>query len=230
MPFTPTTRKNSNSIIFTFDSIIDIRLGVINYLRRHKDEFSSRYLNIPFLNSDNEDYLKDARMNRMDLDPVKMAFRGKAEDSSEDLATQIIQENYEEVINLAPKTNMVRLIKVYNMFKIVKCIIICMNPIEEEFIEKEFDGIQCVSVVKVNSFKDIDLGLYARLVVANINDILSFKAVHMRHLCILNFTENFMIGENPITHEDEKMMLPHVALPLSDDNVFEIMNPYGNSN
>lgn len=225
MSFTPTTRKNSNSILFTFDSLVDFKLGVVNYLRKHVDGFDPQYMDKRFLESDNEDHLKDARMNRMDLDPIKMCFRGKAKDSSTELSLQIMEEYYPEVLELSPETNMVRLINVYNMFKIVKTTVACFTNQEEDWVREKFNDT--VYIKRVKSYGEIDISKYARVVVSNINDLLTFKKVFMRHLCILNYTENFMMGENPTTHEEEKMLLPNVALVLSDDNVIEIMDPYG---
>jgi hypothetical protein len=64
------------------------------------------------------------------------------------------------------------------------------------------------------------------VVVGDINDVLGFKKVGFLHIAVLDYVENFILAENPVTHKDEKLMLPYILLPLSDNNVFEIMNPY----
>lgn len=224
MAFTPTTRKNSNNILFTFGSIIDCRLGVVNYLRKHKEEFDSQYLNYDYLDSDNEDYLKQLRMSNRELDPVKMCFKGKAKDSSEELYKQILEEYYEDVITYAPKTTMVHLIEGYYKFKIIKSTIVCRSTFEESFARDLFK--EKANILLVKSYKDVDLSGFARLVVGDINDVLGFKKVGFLHIAVLDYVENFILAENPVTHKDEKLMLPYILLPLSDNNVFEIMNPY----
>lgn len=218
-------RKYSTDIVFTFDALLDLDIGVVTVIREDFlfNDSPSNYINYSFLQSaDDIDELKRIRMEDMDRNIVKECFLGKARDEYLDLYKEYLETEPDRVFAMSPATDMVRLIKMYIRTKFIHPIVICTRKEEVSIINELLDG-KCETRL-VASYNDVSLDGVARLCVANISDVLSFRGLKCLHIAVLNYACNFTLSKQE--GKEVKMLLPHVTLPLWDINEFEIMNPY----
>lgn len=220
-------RKNSNDIIFTFDSLIDIEIGVVyaiidDYL--YDGDRTNQYINYPFLDlvAFDEEFPKMIRMRDIGENIVQQCFLGKARDEFLDIYLQYISNDYERIIKLAPKTDMVRLINQYARTGFIKSTVVCRNDLEVKYA-KEFTNGKCI-IKQVKQYTEVDLTGFARVVIANISDILQFRGLKLMHIAVLNYACNFTIELQ--NNKEVRMLLPQAVMPLWDINEFEVMNPY----
>ena len=63
MAITPQHRENSNTILFTFDSLIDVSSGVVRFLQNTIDEYSPELINYDRIVNFDEYLIKYDRMD-----------------------------------------------------------------------------------------------------------------------------------------------------------------------
>lgn len=218
-------RKYSTDVVFTFDALLDLDIGFVTVIREDflLNDSRSDYINYSFLESaDDIDELKRIRMEDMDTNIVQECFLGKARREYLDLYKEYLEKYPDRIYMQSPATDMVRLIKMYIRTKFIHPIVICTREEEVSIINELLDGT-CETRL-VTSYNEVSLDGVARLCVANISDVLSFRGLKCLHIAVLNYACNFTLSQQQ--GKEVKMLLPHVTLPLWDINEFEIMNPY----
>lgn len=215
------SRKFSNSILFEFDTLVDLKIGLVKALQ---EDFppggpSNQILNFSFLHHNDEDQLKVIHtFNTEDI--LARSFVPKYKEMSESIYLDYLRDQYSRIIDLSPITNMVRLINTYNKTGYITSRIICKRDEEEAFVKKV---IREPKIIRTDSEKSIDIKEYARIIISNIDDMKLFNINKMigMHITVLNYAENFII-----TEEGVKTIDPRYIIGFSDLNEFEFLDPY----
>lgn len=222
----PGKRKHSNDIIFTFDALVDIEIGVVRAIIEDffYTEHTNQYINYDFLEKAilEPNYLKKIRMMDIDKNIVQECFLGKARKEFLDIYVDYISKEYSRIVRMAPHTDMVRLVKMYSLTGFINSTVVCKNTIESEYI-KEITEDKC-KIKLVSSYEEVDLTGFARVCIANISDILQFRGLKLLNIAVLHYASNFIKEKQG--DKEMWLFLPHIVMPLWDINEFVIMNPY----
>lgn len=215
------SREFSNSILFEFDTLIDLHIGVVKALQNeflHSGGFNPN-INYSFLSIETEDSLKSHRLLDLDYDIIQESFLGEARESYKEIYLDFIDKEYDKIIELSPKTEISRLIHAYDRAGFIQSFILCKNQTEVNWT-REIVGNKARTLL-IDSEKKIKLSSYARLCLSNIFDITRFKNVESIHIMILNYAENFTL-----TKKNDRILRPEMIVLLGDVNEFEIIDPY----
>lgn len=204
----------NNSILFDFDSIIDIKIGFIKYLKKNFPD--SKMINHLFINND-DDFLKYYHVDIYN-DMIEMCFQGLTKENTHKIYKEAIEKDYEEIISLSPQTTMAMLI---NRYKIagegaIRSTVLCKNQIEKQYISNILPG---TSVRIEKDRQSTDFSNYGRIVCAYCDHALEFNDPRAMNFLILNFRENF--------EEDKPNQLTiKMIAELGDVNEFEYCLAY----
>jgi len=219
--------KNNNTVMFTFDSIVDIEIGLV--MKVKEDFFDLRprnpIIDYSFLESMTVDELKKFRLLFSDP-PFSKCFTDKVnEDMVKQIRESYLKNQYKEIIKVSPYTDLKRLIPTFYRSNIVKSIIVCRNTDEYDMMSKLFGDM--ATIIKVDDYKEVNVRSrsVARLIVANIYDCIKFKGVSGIHIAVLNYANNFVIMKDDNGKERKTLNLL-ASIPLWDRNDFDIMEPY----
>lgn len=211
-------REYNNNILFEFDTLLDLQIGVVKALQ---EDFlpggsSNPYLNYFFLKSASDEDLKERHVLDIENGLIEMCLSKDQRDSANQIYLDYIKEHYKRIIELSPRTDIVRLLKVYSINGYIKTAVVCRTKEEIEFV-KSLD----VNTTIVDGNNPIYLkNNYARIVISHITDILRYKDLECMHIAVLNYAENFTVVDN------DRVIIPHFIVLLGDNNDFEIIEPY----
>jgi len=220
------SKSSHNSVLLDFDSLVDIRFGVIRYLRNmYSGYFKSSY--IPkFINKDfllNQDLSLLLRMRVFDGDDlIKKCFTEEYRDSALKIESDILNQDLKSVLELSPETSVVSLIKRFKDMAdgSVKSYIFCTEDIKYDFIfSKEYNKYS--SVRKYNSLDKINLDDYTRIILSDYRKVKKFNNPTFKSIVIMGYGENF-------TNKMEYGSLSAKMISDYSTNEFIVYNPYKN--
>lgn len=224
MAITPQHRENSNTILFTFDSLIDVSSGVVRFLQNTIDEYSPELINYDRIVNFDEYLIKYDRMDSKGDDFLKDCFLGEAAESYKEIVEDILDKHAEEVYSLAYSTDMKRMIKQFAKTGFIRSIALVDNDLQAREVNKRFKEL--TSVIVEPKHDKVKLDNIARIVLGDIEDIYSFKHVTNLHIAIIGYPENFVPLKNDQTEEDEYSLRPEILFLYGNTNKFELMLPY----
>ena len=214
-------RQHRTDVLFEFDTLFDLQIGTVKALQ--KDFLSGGFnphINFSFLENETEETLKVHRVYDLEESIISQSLLGEAKQSASSIFSDYLREDYNRIIELSPITHMVRLIKMYAKTSIIHPYIICKNEVEERWVREITSNLG--NIIRVDTEKEIDLSNYAKLFLSNIHDILGFKHVECITISVLNYGQNFTL----IEEAEDRVLLPHIVIMLSDINQFEVIEPY----
>lgn len=154
-------------------------------------------------------------------DPIKTVLKGIAREQYKRITEQFFEECYEGIMNRAPFTSMVRLIRNYQLtcdtIGAVKPVILCTKDIQKKYCEKY---IQKVPILMAEERGKVDLTDYGTIVVPYLEIVPQFGIhVNFTNIYCLNYRENF---------EDTDITVPVIkySLVYSDTNQFGFYEAY----
>ena len=187
------TRKNSNNVLFEFDSLVDLHLAVVRALQKDFPSGGSLpSINYSFLHQSDVELMK-ARMFCIGKNLIQECLYGNSRDEYETIYNSYLNDDWGATVSLAPITSIPKLIHSFNATcnGVIKCHILCHNARETDVARTVLKGLD---VKFLETTEDqIDLKTYARVVVGDIKDIDLFKTPEFMHLAILNYGSNLQI-------------------------------------
>lgn len=202
--------KGFNTILFDFDSLIDIELSVIQWLR---GEYGGRKLNgisdyiftgsmeeFKFKRIHGTQDLFGSMLDNMDHKDVIKAFRSEYE---------------KDILRYAYPTNMQSLIRAYSKAGngVIKTAVRCSNETQKKYVESLPTDIELCSRHEVN------MSRYGRLVVGDAYDALLYRLEEPKSILVLNYRDNFT--ENDIT-----LLRPELIISLGDIHDIQVISAY----
>lgn len=218
MPF-----KGFNSIIFDFDSIIDIEASLIKYFtRRDMRDYIPMITFIDMnkallLNDDNIKferlYGKEDLFSSLLLNPDhKKVYR--------ELIQKFFERDQKEILEggFAFKTSMPILLTAYKKAGngIIKTAVRCDNQDQADFIHRDIDS----SINTIIATRDkVDMDKYGTLIVGYYGDALEYSIDDPKIIEVLSFRENF-------DKDNSTMLNPELIINLGDVNDIKIISAY----
>lgn len=218
MPF-----KGFNSIIFDFDSIIDIEASLIKYFtRRDMRDYIPMITFIDMnkallLNDDNIKferlYGKEDLFSSLLLNPDhKKVYR--------ELIQKFFERDQKEILEggFAFKTSMPILLTAYKKAGngIIKTAVRCDNQDQADFIYRDIDS----SINTIIATRDkVDMDKYGTLIVGYYADALEYHIDDPKIIEVLSFCENF-------DKNNSTMLNPELIINLGDVNDIKIISAY----
>lgn len=216
MPF-----KGFNSILFDFDSIIDIELSTIRWIAtEYRDDKLDHFDKHRLLYTPIEDmkFMRVMGYHGQDLfrslivgDEYKECYRTILDSIYNEYQKEILSEK-----NII-KTSMHALVRGYKKAGsgTISTAIRCRNDIEEQCI-RSFDNE--VSIEKCER-KDVDMGKYGRLIIGDVMDSLEYVFKEPKSIVILDFREN-------MSKDDITLIRSEPIIMLGDINEFTVISAY----
>ena len=217
--------KGFNSVLFDFDSIIDIELSTIRWI-------SNEY------RDDKLDKFDKYRLLYTSLDDMKfmrvLGYRGQDffrsliideeyQDKYKDVLKAIYNEYEKEILSESNivKTSMDSLIKVYSKTGngVISTAIRCDNDNQENCV-RSFDKDVVIEKCKR---KDVDMSKYGRLIIGDVMGAMEYVIKEPKSIAVLDFREN--MSKNDIT-----VIRPEPIVMLGDINEFTVISAYRSVN
>lgn len=217
--------KGFNSILFDFDSVIDIELSIIRWIAtEYRDEKLEKFDKYRLLYTSLEDmkFLRILGYYGQDFFRSLIIDR-EYQDKYKDVLKSIYNEYSNEILaeNNIIKTSMHSLIRAYakagngTIFTAIRC----SNDIEEKCI-RSFD--KDVYIEKCER-KDVDMSKYARLVIGDALGCMEYVIKEPKSIAILDFREN-------MAKDDITLIRPEPIVMLGDINEFTVISAYRSVN
>lgn len=220
MPF-----KGFNSILFDFDSIIDIELSIIRWIAsEYRDEKLDKFdkHRMLYTSLDDMKFMRVLGYHGQDLFKsfiIDEEYKSKYKD-----VLKMIYEEYSKEIlteKFIVKTAMSSLIKAYAKAGngTISTAIRCDNEIEKDCI-RLFDKD---AKIEICSRKDIDMSNYGRLIVGDALSSMEYTINEPKSIVVLDFKEN-------MNKDDITLIRSEPIVMLGDINEFTVISAYRNIN
>ena len=213
----------ATSIIFDFDSIVDITLSTILWIRAvYRDSDLNNFDKHRIMYTPIENLKFDRCMDPEGLFK-SMITSDEYKDRADDVLKSIYQANEEEILKYASITSCRNLINGYNKAGggFIKSTIRVDNDVQEEFIKKNFDMSMTFLVKQKRN--EVDVEPYSRIVVGNYRDAFEYRFDGGKSIAVLDFRENFM-------KDDITSLSPELVIGLGDVNHIMVMSAYIDNN
>ena len=204
-----TNVKYSCSNLLTFESVVDIDLGIINFMI---DKYKkSVYFNQYIVNASSEDVKKNFLLAREDKNPISILLKDKFKASLPDMLKDIADKYLEEVLKFCQPTDILRYAKTLQEYDgVIKCVINCKNSLQEQYI-KNLDST-LTTVLNQDNMDGYDC-----LFLKYVEDVVKYKNLNGKYIFLSNYMHNI----------DKADGLPKkIILVASDTNKIRTIDPY----
>jgi hypothetical protein len=201
--------KYSYSNLLSFDSVVDMELGMINFMmaKYHK----SFYFNQNVVNASSENVKKNMLLARTNKNPLTVLLNGKAISSADSMLKEIKEKYMKEVIAFSKPNDILRFVKTLQQTDgVIKCTINCKNELEKQYINKLDDSLAVV-------MNEIDMTCYDALFLKYIDDIVNYRNMGGKYIYVSNYQHNI----DQETGEPKK-----IILVASGYNKIRMIDPY----
>lgn len=220
MPF-----KGFNSILFDFDSVIDIELSIIKWIaKEYRDEKLEKFNKhrLLYTSLDDMKFMRVLGYYGQDFFRSLIIDR-EYQDKYKDVLKSIYKEYQEEILTESNivKTSMHSLIRAYAKAGngTISTAIRCSNEIEKKCI-RSFDTDV---VIELCEKKDVDMSKYGRLIIGDAMSAMEYTLKEPKSIVVLDFREN--MARNDIT-----LIRPEPIVMLGDINEFSVISAYRSVN
>lgn len=208
--------KGFNSILFDFDSIVDVEITIIRWLAHNYKHTALDWFDIPMAASTSLTDLKFNRTyGRRDLfESFIISDEYKAK--HKELIKALLDEYEEDILKFAVKTSVSDLLKAYKMAGdgVIKATVRCETKAQVDYITSNFG-----SPIERNARPDVDMGKYGRLIIGDALGALEYKLHEPKSILVLDFRENF-------TDDDITLLRPELVINLGDINDIRVISSY----
>lgn len=218
MPF-----KGFNSIIFDFDSIIDIEASLIKYFTRL--DMRDYIPMITFIDMNkalllNDDNIKFERLYGKEDLFSSLLLNPDHKKVYRELIQKFFERDQKDILEggFAFKTSMPILLTAYKKAGngIIKTVVRCDNQDQVDFIHREIDS----SINTIIATRDkVDTDKYGTLIVGYYADALEYNIDDPKIIEVLSFRENF-------DKDNSTMLNPELIINLGDVNDIKIISAY----
>ena len=218
MPF-----KGFNSIIFDFDSIIDIEASLIKYFTRL--DMRDYIPMITFIDMNkalllNDDNIKFERLYGKEDLFSSLLLNPDHKKVYRELIQKFFERDQKDILEggFAFKTSMPILLTAYKKAGngIIKTAVRCDNLDQVDFIHREIDS----SINTIIATRDkVDMDKYGTLIVGYYADALEYNIDDPKIIEVLSFRENF-------DKDNSTMLNPELIINLGDVNDIKIISAY----
>lgn len=218
-------KSSSKRLLFEFDSLIDLHLGVVKALQEDyppgESSSPSKTINFSFLHQ-SMDKLKQFRVYGYGKNIIQECLLGSARESYETIYKSYLED--ERVYRLAPLTVIPRLIRVFAITGFINSDIITHNELEYKTAKQIFSNkkgnTKDINILSGVSESDLDVGQYSRIHLGDIRDLDNFKEFDCTFIAILNYGSNLQL----IAHD--VILLREYIVKFGDTNQFQIIDSY----
>lgn len=218
MPF-----KGFNSIIFDFDSIIDIEASLIKYFTRL--DMRDYIPMITFIDMNkalllNDDNIKFERLYGKEDLFSSLLLNPDHKKVYRELIQKFFERDQKDILEggFAFKTSMPILLTAYKKAGngIIKTTVRCDNQEQVDFIHREIDSSINTIIATRNK---VDMDKYGTLIVGYYADALEYSIDDPKIIEVLSFRENF-------DKDNSTMLNPELIINLGDVNDIKIISAY----
>lgn len=211
-----TLSSYSSELLFHFDSIIDLDLAVLKFIK--KNFSNAKYLDLDILKNNDENFFKALLLTRETSNPLSLVLNSQYQNSADSILNEIYEMHYEDIIAmgtpLAP--NNILCNGANNDF--IHCFVVCKNKAEKLYIKN------LSSKIKIIEPKDVAIKNYTAIYVKDLQDLIQYgEGLVVKSIYILNYPFNLEPNYDGILKLDVMAKLP-IA------NKFILIDPYINFN
>ena len=214
-------RKNSNKVLFHFDSLVDLHLAVVYALQKdYPSGGSMQSINYSFLHQSKME-LKRHRIFDIGKEVIQECFLDYMRDNWQSTYQIYMTEEFDRVISDAPITPMLRLIAAFSRVgkgSHVSSSIFCENYNQARIARAMLKTIP--ADIKIGQPEKIDLNQYARVILGDIRDIDVFTSPKYTHIAVLNYGCNLQLVNGV------PQLLQDYVKKWDPTNQFEIIDSY----
>ena len=206
---------NHNSILFEFDSIVDIEISTINLVYSYDKESPLT------LFKNEEPRLTNEQMKMMRKygpSPLSSIIRD-SNYTVEDAVSLFEDEKYLKwLIPYFEPTLMQRLIKVYGKSyngRLISCTVRCDNNTQTEFVR---ENLPSANIINTSADK-VDTHNYGRIIAGNWKKLMPYKFNSPHSLVVLDYIENF-------SNQESNLLKPELIIRFGDIHTINIANAH----
>jgi len=199
----------SYSNLLTFETVVDIELGIINYMI---DKYKkSVYFNQYVVNASSENVKKNLLLARVDNNPITILLKEEYLGSADDMLKDIEKNYMEEVLTHSKPNDILKFIKTLQSSDgIINCNISCKNQLQKQYINKLDSSITVL-------IDETDMSNYDCLFLKYVDDVLRYKNMGGKYIFLSNYMHNIDIATG----------LPKkIILVVSGSNKIRTVDPY----
>lgn len=207
--------KYGTNILVDFNCIVDIDFAIIQYLQ--KNCVNEKYMKSYVLHG-SDYFIKCLLLQRKNINPVSIIIKDEYIDSADDILEEILEEHYDEILNIITPTAIFGLIVTYVSIEEsgIHCDILCKNQQQEQYI-KNINPL----LTTIRYDKGMSVRIYDSVFIKVYEEILTFSDFGGKYAYLMNYSYN--LEENEKGVELPKKLIS--ALITDVNRVFTI-DPY----
>lgn len=188
----------SSNILFYFESIVDIDLGFIRFIR--KNFKNSRYMDQDILKNNDEMFYKSLLVSRTNPNPLSTIINPIYKDSIDSLYNEILEASYDEILDM---TSPLAIFPIFiNSIKsgFLNVSILCKNEHEKQYIKKMLPEEKSFNILFRNDTK-VNLDLFNCIYMKDFSDILATRLL-TKDVFVLGYRYNLESNEDRVLKLD----------------------------
>jgi hypothetical protein len=202
-------REYSFSNLLAFESVVDIDLGIINYMiSKYK---KSIYFNQFVVNASSENVKRNLLLARKLANPITILLKEEYISSADDMLKDLEAKHMEEILTYCKPNDILKFAKTLESSDgIIRNFISCKNQMQKQYIN-DLDS----SIVAI--INETDMTTYNCLFLKYVEQVVQYKNMGGKYIFLLNYMHNI----------DEVSGLPKkVILAVSGSNKVRTVDPY----
>lgn len=202
----------NSELLFHFDSIIDLDLAIIKFMK--KNFHNAKYLDLDILKNNDENFFKALLLSRENSNPLLLILNKQYRDSADSILNELYDAYYEDIVSLGTPLapNSILCNGANNDF--IHCFVICKNKTEKLYIKN------LSSKIKILEPKDVFIKNYTALYIKDLKDLINYgEDLIGKSIYILNFPFNLELKYDGILKLEVMAKLPIT-------NKFILIDPY----
>lgn len=202
-------QKYSFSNLLTFDSVVDVELGIINYMidKYKKSVYFKQFV----VNASSENVKKNLLIARPEKNPITILLREESKDSADSLLQELEEKYMEDILRFCKPNDILRFAKTLESTDgIINCVISCKNELEKQYINQLDSSLNTV-------IEEYDIKRFDCLFLKYIEDVIKYKNLAGKYVFVSNYMHNI---------DQETGELNKIAAIIAKQNKLRVVDPY----
>lgn len=204
---------DGNSVLITFDSVVNTDFGIIKTLQK---DYNNPKFYIPDILNNEDDFIRYSTIMNHNNNIVSYYLNDENQDKADSIRNMLLDDQYEKVLENSEPTGV---FTVANQFRntgngAIRVTILCKNELEQQYI-KSLDRDMSTLIEDIT---EVNTSLYDSFYMRDINNAIKLKNLKAKNLFVLVYRFNF---------EDEfKTLLRPITALVGDINEFYTIDVY----
>lgn len=207
--------RYSSSILYFFDSLIDLDLAMVKYIKQNYA--NTRFIDREVISNNDAVFFKALLLERENKNPLSVLLREEFLSSADSLYNEIIssEEEYAKVLELATPLALYTLLGMSIKSKLVTCTVMCKNEQEKLYIKSLMPEVYTI----LSNSEEFSINNYNCIYVKDFSELVKYIPFVAKDVYVLGYRFN-------LEHNEDLILKANTYAKFSKSIKFHLVTPY----